>query len=83
MSTNDRDLLLRFARNRDQDAFGLLVRQYIGLVYHSALRRVGDAHAAEDIAQQLAAHDDTLGGSSISASREAASDPRKRGFNVR
>ncbi|MFT3869620.1 MAG: sigma-70 family RNA polymerase sigma factor [Nibricoccus sp.] len=53
MSPNDRDLLLRFARNGDQDAFGVLVRQYIGLVYHSALRSVGDAHAAEDIAQQV------------------------------
>lgn len=53
MSPNDRNLLLRFVENRDQDAFGVLVQQYIGLVYHSALRRVGDAHAAEDITQQV------------------------------
>jgi len=53
MSPDDRNLLLRFVKNRDQDAFGVLVRQYIGLVYHSARRRVGDAHAAEDITQQV------------------------------
>lgn len=53
MSPDDRNLLLRFVKNRDQDAFGVLVRQYLGLVYHSALRRVGDAHAAEDIVQQV------------------------------
>ena len=53
MSFEDKNLLRRFVENRDQDAFTLLVRQYIGLVYHSALRRVGDAHAAEDITQQV------------------------------
>src|SRR5689334_8546628 len=53
MSTNDRDLLRRFIKEHDQDAFGALVQRYVGLVYHSALRRVGDAHAAEDITQQV------------------------------
>lgn len=53
MSPDDKNLLLRFVANHDQDAFGALVRQYVGLVYHSALRRIGDTHAAEDITQQV------------------------------
>jgi DNA-directed RNA polymerase specialized sigma24 family protein len=51
---DDADLLIRYARNRAEDAFGELVRRYIGLVYHAALRQVnGDAHLAQDVTQQV------------------------------
>lgn len=53
MSSEDRELLQRFVRSRDEGAFAALVERYIGLVYHSVLRRIGDAHAAEDITQQV------------------------------
>jgi RNA polymerase sigma factor (sigma-70 family) len=53
MSANDRELLRRFVIQRDHDAFAVLVQRHIGLVYHSALRRVGETHAAEDITQQV------------------------------
>jgi RNA polymerase sigma factor (sigma-70 family) len=53
ISPNDRELLRRFVTERDHDAFAVLVQRHIGLVYHSALRRVGGSHAAEDITQQV------------------------------
>ncbi len=45
-------LLQRYCDRRDDDAFRELVSRYIGLVYGTALRRVGgDAHLAQDIVQ--------------------------------
>ena len=51
---NDSELLRRFAEDSADDAFAELVRRRIGLVYSAALRQVGgDAHRAEDIAQEV------------------------------
>ena len=51
---NDSELLRRFAAEHADDAFAELVRRRIGLVYSAALRQVGgDAHRAEDIAQEV------------------------------
>jgi len=47
-------LLHRYAENHDEAAFGELVRRHLDGVYSIALRRVGgDAHLAEDVAQQV------------------------------
>lgn len=51
---DDATLLLRYAQERDEEAFAELVRRYLDGVYASALRRVGgDAHLAQDVAQQV------------------------------
>ncbi len=47
----DSELLDRFASKQDAVAFEALVHRYAGVVYGSALRILGDPHAAEDIAQ--------------------------------
>lgn len=50
----DAELLRRFAETHAEDAFAQLVQRHLGLVYHTALRRTnGDAHLAQDIAQQV------------------------------
>lgn len=50
----DSELLRRYVETRSEPAFTELVQRYIGLVYSLALRRVGgDAHLAEDVAQQV------------------------------
>ncbi|HEX8914728.1 MAG TPA: sigma-70 family RNA polymerase sigma factor [Humisphaera sp.] len=50
-TTDDRELLDRFARERDESAFAELVRRHVGLVYSAAVRRVGDRALADDVAQ--------------------------------
>lgn len=51
---DDSTLLRRFAEERREADFAELVRRHLGLVYRAALRRTdGDAHLAEDIAQQV------------------------------
>ncbi len=53
MST-DAELLQRFVADRSETAFTDLVHRYLALVRGTALRRVGgDAHAADDITQQV------------------------------
>src|SRR5688500_3675350 len=50
----DDDLLKRYAREDDHDAFAELVRRYIGLVYAAARRQTrGDAHLADDVTQAV------------------------------
>ncbi len=50
----DAELLRRFAETHAEEAFAQLVQRHLGLVYHTALRRTnGDAHLAQDIAQQV------------------------------
>lgn len=49
---DDRELLLRYAHQRDDAAFAELVRRHVDLVYSAALRQVnGDAHLAQDATQ--------------------------------
>jgi DNA-directed RNA polymerase specialized sigma24 family protein len=49
----DRDLIEQYAQRGCETAFTTLVNRYLGLVYSAALRRVGDAPAAQDIAQTV------------------------------
>ncbi len=52
--TSDEELLARFLENRSESAFTALVQRYLPLVRTTALRRVGgDAHAADDVTQQV------------------------------
>ncbi|HVU33525.1 MAG TPA: sigma-70 family RNA polymerase sigma factor [Opitutaceae bacterium] len=51
---DDRDLLSRYARDRDESAFTELVQTHLNFVYAAALRQVGgDAHLAEDVVQEV------------------------------
>jgi len=51
---DDQQLLIRFAENRSEAAFGQLVNRYVNLVYSTALRRTNfDAHLAQDVAQMV------------------------------
>jgi RNA polymerase sigma factor (sigma-70 family) len=47
----DRELLQRFSRQRDEEAFASLVRRHGALVLATASRVLGNRHDAEDIAQ--------------------------------
>ncbi len=49
----DIELLRAFVRNGDQSAFGDIVRRHIDLVYATALRKVEDNGAAEEVAQNV------------------------------
>ena len=52
--TDSRTLLAEYVRNASEPAFRELVARYLNLVYGSALRRVGgDAHLAQDVAQNV------------------------------
>src|ERR1041384_517932 len=46
-------LLQRYARYGEQSAFADLVRRHIDLVFATALRKVADAGAAQEIAQNV------------------------------
>jgi RNA polymerase sigma factor (sigma-70 family) len=50
---DDPELLRRYAVDRSEEAFGELVRRYLGLVYNAALRQCGDPHLAQDAAQTV------------------------------
>jgi RNA polymerase sigma factor (sigma-70 family) len=50
---NDSELLAQYARHHSETAFTALVERYINLVYSTALRRVGNPHAAEEITQAV------------------------------
>jgi RNA polymerase sigma factor (sigma-70 family) len=49
--TEDTELLHRYAEEGSAEAFAELVQRNLDLVYAAALRHVGDAHRAQDIAQ--------------------------------
>lgn len=54
MSIDDAELLQRYVSRRSEEAFAELVRRYVGLVYHTALRQMeGRTDAAEDVAQSV------------------------------
>jgi RNA polymerase sigma factor (sigma-70 family) len=45
--------LRQFAREGDQSAFGALMRRHLDLVFGTALRKVGDEGAAQEVAQNV------------------------------
>lgn len=52
--TDDTELLRRYLAERSEPAFAELVQRHLGLVYATALRRVGyDSHLAEEVAQKV------------------------------
>ncbi|HTJ79935.1 MAG TPA: sigma-70 family RNA polymerase sigma factor [Rariglobus sp.] len=51
--SDDSQLLRRYAEDRSEEAFAKLVRQHLGLVYHVALRQMGDSQRAEEVAQTV------------------------------
>ncbi|MCC6232452.1 MAG: sigma-70 family RNA polymerase sigma factor [Verrucomicrobiales bacterium] len=53
MEPNDPELLRRYVRNQDEDAFSLLVRRHIDLVYATAVRSLGGSNAASDVTQEV------------------------------
>ena len=50
---SDFELLQRFTRQGDQPAFADLVRRHVNLVYATALRKLEDPGAAEEVAQNV------------------------------
>ena len=51
---DDEQLLLQYARERSESAFGELVARHVDFVYSAALRVVnGDSHLAQDVAQMV------------------------------
>jgi DNA-directed RNA polymerase specialized sigma24 family protein len=50
---DDFELLREYSDQSSQPAFCELVRRYIDLDYSSAVRQMGDAHAAEDVTQTV------------------------------
>jgi len=54
MEPDDSELLRRYLRDKDEDAFSLLVRRHIDLVYATAVRTLGGASStAPDVAQEV------------------------------
>lgn len=50
---DDPELLRQYVERGSHEAFAELVHRHLGIVYASALRQMGDAHAAEDVAQAV------------------------------
>jgi RNA polymerase sigma factor (sigma-70 family) len=50
---DDHQLLAEFARENSEAAFAALVERHVNLVFSTALRSVGNAHAAEEISQAV------------------------------
>ncbi len=53
MQESDSQLLTRFAKQSDEAAFKTLTNRYLGLIYHVALRRIGDRQMAEEVSQNV------------------------------
>ena len=53
MLTDDMTLVREFAATRSETAFAQLVARHLPLVHSAALRRTGDAHLAEEVAQAV------------------------------
>jgi RNA polymerase sigma-70 factor (ECF subfamily) len=53
MTDTDESLLKAFAGNRDEKAFRALADRYLGLVFHTAMRRSKHRQLAEEISQNI------------------------------
>jgi RNA polymerase sigma factor (sigma-70 family) len=53
MMTDDMALVREYAASQSERAFEQLVARHLSLVYSTALRRVGDAHLAQEITQAV------------------------------
>lgn len=53
MPDSDASLLQSFAANRGEKAFRALSDRYLGLIYHTALRRTGNLPLSQDISQNV------------------------------
>ena len=53
MASDDQTLLRQFAQDRSEAAFAELVERHLKMVYATALRRVGESHLAQDVAQSV------------------------------
>lgn len=50
---DDWQLLNECATRNSEKAFHALVERYAGMVYHTALRQLGNPHSAEEVAQAV------------------------------
>jgi DNA-directed RNA polymerase specialized sigma24 family protein len=50
---NDGELLRQYSETGHEGAFQDLVGRHVDLVYSTALRRMGESHAAEDVTQAV------------------------------
>ena len=66
MQSGDWQLLDEYARRNSEEAFRALADRYSGLVYHAALRQLGNPHAAQEVTQAVF----------IALARKAGSIPR-------
>jgi len=53
MATDDQDLLRSYVQRRDDDSFRLLTERYLGLIFHTALRRTGNHALSQEISQSV------------------------------
>jgi RNA polymerase sigma factor (sigma-70 family) len=53
MTADDLDLLRQYAAGKSEDAFTALVNRHLNLVYSAAMRQVGSAQLAEEVAQSV------------------------------
>jgi RNA polymerase sigma factor (sigma-70 family) len=53
VAMNDLELLRQYQTNRSEEAFRALINQYMGMVYASCRRQLGDRHMAEDATQAV------------------------------
>jgi RNA polymerase sigma factor (sigma-70 family) len=53
MTTSDSELLQQFARDRSEEAFAILVKRHVDLVYSAAFRLVHSSQLAEEVAQSV------------------------------
>lgn len=53
MQDSDESLLKFFAAHRDEETFRALADRYLGLIFHTSLRRTGNRQIAEEVGQNI------------------------------
>jgi RNA polymerase sigma factor (sigma-70 family) len=53
MDPTEHQLLEAYIRDQSEEAFCKLVERHLDMVYHTALRRIGNSALAEDVSQQV------------------------------